>query len=600
MDPAKLQIVIALFEREYPEERIKKAILHCNSVESAIEWLERESGASAPSTPLSNAVSASAPTRAAAKASRKRLNSKSAEAVPATTRPTLLDKEEQPPAPRSDSKASSRASPAISEGAAISEGLSDNVPPTQSRSPPVSIVASVAVEPEPQAASMAGLDECEAEVVISSDEIPFIEIRPMEPDAAADYWAKARERWPRIRQDLLDQATGGQKRPAPASSEAADDAASTPTKKSRTGFESPTATPSARPPATPQGSGGSASASAANVGGDEAAGSSEETSTIKANSPPSASHHRVGQFAHRTAAGLRSPIPSAKVSSRRGSWTPGTSPRAQMSSNPSTEMCEICCNDIAKGAAVRLGCRHGWYCQNCMVKHAEARLEVGAAHVACPECAAPIAECNLRKMLPPEIIDRLLARSLEQAVSSTDDLKACPTPNCPMRVALEPGEEARLQCPECKKESCLRCGAQPYHKGITCEEHAERMRSRRAKKVSDMKAQSQIKDDESFRQWMEETGTKQCPTCCMAVTKLNLDSQATQYQECHKMYCRNCNTKFCFKCLKILTESFTCGCSIDRHGFVDYKTGKRLEHLRPPGKVGRPASKPAAKTKAGR
>merc|ERR1719230_1639467 len=106
-----------------------------------------------------------------------------------------------------------------------------------------------------------------------------------------------------------------------------------------------------------------------------------------------------------------------------------------------------------------------------------------------------------------------------------------------MRVALEPGEEPRLLCPECKKESCLSCGAQPYHKGLTCEEHAERMRSRKAKK-----AQSQIKDDESFRQWMEETGTKQCPTCQMAVSKLNLQSQSTQYQECHKMYCRNCNT----------------------------------------------------------
>jgi len=293
---------------------------------------------------------------------------------------------------------------------------------------------------------------------------------------------------------------------------------------------------------------------------------------------------------------LRSPLPSAKVSSRRGSWTPGTSPRAQMSHNPSTEMCEICCNDIAKGAAVRLGCRHGWYCQNCMVKHAEARLEVGAAHVACPECAAPIAECNLRKMLPPEIIDRLLARSLEQAVSSTADLAACPTANCPMRVALEPGVEPRLMCTECKKESCLRCGSQPYHKGRTCEEHAEHRRNKGAKKAQIKQAE----DDESFRQWMEETGTKQCPTCSIAISKQDLDKQNQQYQECHKMLCRNCNTKFCFKCSKVLTESFTCGCSIDRHGFFDSKTGKRQDHLRPAGKPGRPAGKPAAKAKVAR
>jgi len=224
-----------------------------------------------------------------------------------------------------------------------------------------------------------------------------------------------------------------------------------------------------------------------------------------------------------------------------------------------------------------------------MQRHAEARLEVGAAHVACPECSAPIAECNLRKMLSPELMERLLARSLEQAVSSTSDLWACPTPNCPMRVALEDGEEPRLVCPECNKESCLRCGAQPYHKGLTCDEYAEKMRARGRKKA-------EAKAEDSFKKWMEETGTKQCPTCKIAVTKLNLGAQSTQYQECHKMVCRNCSTKFCFKCCKILTETFTCGCSIDKHGFVDPVTGKRLEHLRP--QKGRPAAKAGSRTKA--
>ena len=41
--------------------------------------------------------------------------------------------------------------------------------------------------------------------------------------------------------------------------------------------------------------------------------------------------------------------------------------------------------------------------------------------------------------------------------------------------------------------------------------------------------------DQLFEKWMEETGTKQCPQCRMAVTKQNLERQRTQYQECHKM-----------------------------------------------------------------
>jgi hypothetical protein len=144
-------------------------------------------------------------------------------------------------------------------------------------------------------------------------------------------------------------------------------------------------------------------------------------------------------------------------------------------------------------------------------------------------------------------------------------------------VALDDGEEPRLDCPQCKKESCLRCGSQPYHHGLTCAEHAERVQAKSKKKAVVNAARA----ENSFRQWMQETGTKQCPTCQMAVTKLNLQSQTTQYQECHKMLCRNCNTRFCYKCLAILSDTYTCGCSIDRHGFVDPRTGKRLEHLRP-------------------
>jgi len=71
----------------------------------------------------------------------------------------------------------------------------------------------------------------------------------------------------------------------------------------------------------------------------------------------------------------------------------------------------------------------------------------------------------------------------------------------------------------------------------------------------------------------------------MAVSKQNLDKQQSQYQECHKMICRNCNTKFCFKCTKVLTDTFNCGCSINAHGFVNPFSGKRMEHITK--KVGR-------------
>eukprot|EP00913_Durusdinium_trenchii_P024327 g22839.t1 len=139
---------------------------------------------------------------------------------------------------------------------------------------------------------------------------------------------------------------------------------------------------------------------------------------------------------------------------------------------------------------------------------------------------------------------------------------------------MEEGGTTRFKCTMCKKESCIQCGRQPFHRGLTCEEYAEKMRN------NTKAAKKERQADQLFEQWMEETGTKQCPRCRMAVTKQNLDRQQTQYSECHKMSCRNCGTRFCFKCLAILTDTYTCGCTIDAHGFINPVTGKIVKHLK--------------------
>jgi len=126
-------------------------------------------------------------------------------------------------------------------------------------------------------------------------------------------------------------------------------------------------------------------------------------------------------------------------------------------------------------------------------------------------------------------------------------------------------------CPNCKMESCLRCGVQPYHKGLSCEAHAAKRGSGK---------QGTKASDASLMRWMKRTGTKQCPQCKMGVSKEDIAAQGTQRKECHKMMCRGCMTKFCFKCLAILTDSYNCGCSIERHGFVNPLTLRRNEHMK--------------------
>ena len=76
---------------------------------------------------------------------------------------------------------------------------------------------------------------------------------------------------------------------------------------------------------------------------------------------------------------------------------------------------------------------------------------------------------------------RLVKRSLELALAADDALVACPTPDCPNRVWLVDGEDLpRLVCPLCRRESCVRCGAQPFHFGLSCEEQLRRSELGRA------------------------------------------------------------------------------------------------------------------------
>jgi hypothetical protein len=120
---------------------------------------------------------------------------------------------------------------------------------------------------------------------------------------------------------------------------------------------------------------------------------------------------------------------------------------------------------------------------------------------------------------------------------------------------------------------------------MTCQEYAEAQSST-----------SQHGDEEKLRKWMQRTGTKQCPQCKSGVSKEDLKNQTSQRKECHKMICRVCRTRFCFKCLKVLTSTYNCGCSIDRHGFVNPDTGRRLEHL----SIAAVAKKVAARRAAGK
>ena len=130
----------------------------------------------------------------------------------------------------------------------------------------------------------------------------------------------------------------------------------------------------------------------------------------------------------------------------------------------------------------------------------------GACEWPCPECRRTVPEYALRPLLP-RAIDRLQRASLAAAVAHDPDLFACPTPGCPIVVSLKRSDSAVFNCTSCLKISCLRCNLQPCPAGHTCSP-----------------ASSQL--DASLRQWAQDTGSKQCPTCDVVISKEDLASQA--------------------------------------------------------------------------
>merc|ERR1712216_295449 len=68
---------------------------------------------------------------------------------------------------------------------------------------------------------------------------------------------------------------------------------------------------------------------------------------------------------------------------------------------------------------------------------------------------------------------------------------------------------------------------------------------------------------------LEYFNVKRCPACGAGVQK--------ESETCHKMICRTCRAKFCFRCLHRL-EYFNCGCTGAEHRFIDPVNGEIVAH----------------------
>ena len=233
---------------------------------------------------------------------------------------------------------------------------------------------------------------------------------------------------------------------------------------------------------------------------------------------------------------------------------------------PQKSSCGICCDDSNTSVAC-LPCGHGPYCGDCVQSYASAKLASGSSQLPCPEdgCDKSVPDHLLRGFfgLAEELIDKFHQRSIAEAIGAATDLYACPTPDCSMVIEMLPSPCApvlKFECTMCGVSSCLRCGHQPYHD-------------------SDDSICSPCALDDSLASWVAQVGAKRCPQCHAVVTKHGLENQTGETDECHKMICRNCSTRFCFKCLTLLMGgNKPCNCTDPEHGFAHPETGDFVAH----------------------
>ncbi|XP_064093448.1 E3 ubiquitin-protein ligase RNF216-like isoform X2 [Macrobrachium nipponense] len=125
--------------------------------------------------------------------------------------------------------------------------------------------------------------------------------------------------------------------------------------------------------------------------------------------------------------------------------------------------CVICCNDVAASDMVSCSAarhRHR-FCSGCVKRFVEEEMGQGRFTFRCPEieCPGSIQERDLRTLLAPAVMDRVMQRQqLDEVVrAGLEDLESCPF--CDFKVIMPNKHDKVFLCqnPACMKDSCRLC-----------------------------------------------------------------------------------------------------------------------------------------------
>lgn len=193
--------------------------------------------------------------------------------------------------------------------------------------------------------------------------------------------------------------------------------------------------------------------------------------------------------------------------------------------------CAICFTDILIGEGVTLkNCLHK-FCKLCIietVKHSDDFV------VKCPfsdgndSCELTLQDREVRGLVPQEIFDKHLEKSLKLYEGASENAYHCKTPDC--RGFIEVDQNVRgFTCQVCSKVNC--CGCKAIHQGKNCQEYQDEINP-------DGKHQRENAESENAIRNMIETGEAMyCPQCGIPVMK---------QEGCDFIMCTTCKLGICW------------------------------------------------------
>ncbi|GBG64198.1 hypothetical protein CBR_g40898 [Chara braunii] len=205
------------------------------------------------------------------------------------------------------------------------------------------------------------------------------------------------------------------------------------------------------------------------------------------------------------------------------------------------QQCDICYKEHPGTDFLRLSCGH-FFCWACMRQYATALVDEGmVTRLLCPGCKESIPYPIIKELLDERHFRRWEEVLLQRTLDSMEDLVYCP--RC--GTACLEADDHLAQCQNCFFSFCGLCKG-PWHWANPCSSPTSKLavlqattRGKQASEDQLRKQQAQVNEQLNLKYLQE--AAKKCPTCKMAIEKL---------EGCNKMTCTNCRSCFCYRCGK--------------------------------------------------